>query len=40
MHAWVCVSMDWTNATQTVLDVKIAAEKSKESSKNHVGNHI
>ena len=32
--------MDWTNATQHVLKVKIAAEKSKESRKYHVGNHV
>ena len=32
--------MDWTNATQHVLKVKIAAEKSKASSKYHVSNHF
>ena len=32
--------MDWTNATQHVLKVKIAAKKSKESSKYHAGNLV
>ena len=32
MHGWVCVSTYWTNATQHVLKMRIAAENSEQTS--------
>ena len=40
MNAWVCVSTDWTNATQHVLKVRIVVETTKGLSTFHVSNYI